>query len=169
MATGIAVGVIAASIDIVVEWLADLKTGVCAGDSAGGGAETGWNGQWYLKRGFCCWGVDDVNTQGQCDDWKGWAELILGQGRSEGAEWIVAFLGYILGSVVFASLAAVLVTRFSSHARQSGIPEIKTVLGGFVIRKFMGLWTLLIKSLGLVCTRDCCTLTACIALHTFKY
>ena len=36
------------------------------------------------------------------------------------------------------------------YAKHSGIPEIKTVLGGFVIRRFMGLWTLVIKSLGLV-------------------
>ncbi len=39
---------------------------------------------------------------------------------------------------------------YASNARQSGIPEIKTVLGGFVIRHFMGGWTLLVKSLGLV-------------------
>jgi hypothetical protein len=36
------------------------------------------------------------------------------------------------------------------YAKHSGIPEIKTVLGGFVIRRFMGTWTLVIKSLGLV-------------------
>ena len=36
------------------------------------------------------------------------------------------------------------------YAKHSGIPEIKTVLGGFVIRKFMGTWTLVIKSVGLV-------------------
>lgn len=40
--------------------------------------------------------------------------------------------------------------NFSLYAKQSGIPEIKTVLGGFVIRHFMGMWTLITKSLGLV-------------------
>lgn len=43
-----------------------------------------------------------------------------------------------------------LVRKFAVHAKHSGIPEIKTVLGGFVIKRFMGAWTLLIKSLGLV-------------------
>ena len=38
---------------------------------------------------------------------------------------------------------------YAKYARHSGIPEIKTVLGGFVIRRFMGLWTLVVKSLGL--------------------
>jgi chloride channel 3/4/5 len=42
-----------------------------------------------------------------------------------------------------------LVNKYSLYAKQSGIPEIKTVLGGFVIRHFLGAWTLIIKSLGL--------------------
>jgi chloride channel 3/4/5 len=51
---------------------------------------------------------------------------------------------------VFAACASVLVKDFAIYAKHSGIPEIKTVLGGFVIRRFMGTWTLVIKSLGLV-------------------
>lgn len=46
-------------------------------------------------------------------------------------------------------MASFLVVRFSPYAKQSGIPEIKTVLGGFVIRRFLGAWTLTIKSIGL--------------------
>jgi len=41
------------------------------------------------------------------------------------------------------------VNRYSLYAKQSGIPEIKTMLGGFVIRRFLGAWTLVVKSLGL--------------------
>lgn len=52
--------------------------------------------------------------------------------------------------VLFAISASVLVKEFALYAKHSGIPEIKTVLGGFVIRRFMGVWTLAIKSLGLV-------------------
>ena len=52
--------------------------------------------------------------------------------------------------VVFALCASVLVKEYALYAKHSGIPEIKTVLGGFVIRRFMGTWTLVIKSLGLV-------------------
>lgn len=32
----------------------------------------------------------------------------------------------------------------------SGIPEVKTILGGFVIRGFLGFRTLMIKLIGLV-------------------
>lgn len=47
--TGVAVGVVAAAIDVSVEWLADLRNGVCG---AGNG------GSWWLNRGFCCWGYE---------------------------------------------------------------------------------------------------------------
>lgn len=52
--------------------------------------------------------------------------------------------------ILFAVSAAILVQHYSIYARHSGIPEIKTVLGGFVIRRFLGCWTLITKSLGLV-------------------
>jgi chloride channel 3/4/5 len=39
---------------------------------------------------------------------------------------------------------------YAIYAKHSGIPEIKTVLGGFIIQHFMGPWTLVIKSIGLV-------------------
>jgi len=54
--------------------------------------------------------------------------------------------------ILFAVCASLLVREFSTYAKHSGIPEIKTVLGGFVIRRFLGAWTLLVKTLGLVCT-----------------
>ncbi|KAF1344928.1 chloride channel [Delphinella strobiligena] len=136
VATGIAVGAIAAGIDIAVDWLADLKTGICK-DHGDGGA-------FYLKRGFCCWGYEDLD---QCPDWSTWSGAV--GVKSAGGGWIVNFVFYVMFSVLFASVAAFLVAKFSPHAKQSGIPEIKTVLGGFVIRRFMGIWTLVTKSLGL--------------------
>lgn len=56
----------------------------------------------------------------------------------------------ILSKVLFAACASILVRDYAMYAKHSGIPEIKTVLGGFVIRRFMGGWALTIKSLGLV-------------------
>lgn len=51
----------------------------------------------------------------------------------------------------FAVSAALLVKQYSTYAKHSGIPEIKTVLGGFVMKRFLGGWTLTTKSIGLVC------------------
>jgi len=58
----------------------------------------------------------------------------------------------MLWQILFAATASLLVRDYAVYAKHSGIPEIKTVLGGFVMKKFMGTWTLVIKSLGLVCT-----------------
>ncbi|KAI5253094.1 hypothetical protein E4T42_03043 [Aureobasidium subglaciale] len=136
VATGIAVGAIAAAIDITSGWLGDLKAGYCSNVQDGG--------KFYLNRGFCCWGQKDFET---CPDWQLWSH---GMGvTSSAGSWIINFVLYLAYSVLFASVATYLVTRFSTYAKQSGIPEIKTVLGGFVIRRFMGVWTLVTKSTGL--------------------
>jgi len=67
-----------------------------------------------------------------------------------------------VAKVIFAVTASFLVQNFSIYAKHSGIPEIKTVLGGFVIRRFMGAWTLIIKSLGLVSYSICLNLSVLI-------
>lgn len=39
---------------------------------------------------------------------------------------------------------------FAPYACGSGIPEIKCILSGFVIRGYLGKWTFIIKSVGLI-------------------
>ncbi|KAH1490691.1 hypothetical protein LV164_005055 [Aspergillus fumigatus] len=136
IATGVLVGIIAACIDITSDWLGDLKTGYCKNGPGGG--------KFYLNRSFCCWGHDDIS---ECLDWTPWRKA-LGVSSSSGG-YTVEYIFYVLYSVVFAVCASFLVRTYAIYARHSGIPEIKTVLGGFVIRHFMGPWTLAIKSLGL--------------------
>ncbi|KAF1812656.1 chloride channel protein 3 [Eremomyces bilateralis CBS 781.70] len=136
VATGIACGAIAAFIDITSNWLADVKGGFCSNVDAGG--------KFYLNEVFCCWGYEDYN---QCRDWRTWSD---GFGvKSATGSWILNYFVFVLFSVLFAACASFLVQRYAFYAKHSGIPEIKTVLGGFVIRRFMGPWTLVIKSLGL--------------------
>lgn len=50
--TGIATGILAASMDVVSDWLADLKTGICTAGDGGG--------RFYLNKQFCCWGLDGM-------------------------------------------------------------------------------------------------------------
>ncbi|KAI1104214.1 chloride channel [Jackrogersella minutella] len=134
--TGIAVGALAAGIDVASDWLGDIKTGYCASGPEGGA--------FYLNKQFCCWGYD----QGaKCIGWKPWAAA-LGIG-SAGGKWFIEYFFFLLLSVTFALCAGFLVKEYAIYAKHSGIPEIKTVLGGFVIRRFLGAWTLVTKSLGL--------------------
>ncbi|KAK3634054.1 chloride channel [Elasticomyces elasticus] len=136
VATGIAVGSIAAGIDVASDWMGDLKQGVCSNVQSGG--------RFYLSRPFCCWGT---NSFAECKDWRTWSTR-LGV-DNKGGSYIIEYIFFVSLSVLFASCASLLVNRFSLYAKQSGIPEIKTMLGGFVIRRFLGTWTLVVKSLGL--------------------
>lgn len=86
VATGIAVGAIAAGIDVAVDWLADLKTGVCKNHGDGGA--------FYLNKMFCCWGYDDYE---QCPDWKSWSSLMGVDNK--GGSWIIDFIFYFMSSV----------------------------------------------------------------------
>ncbi|KAK6543851.1 hypothetical protein TWF694_000578 [Orbilia ellipsospora] len=128
---GIAVGLIAAGIDIASNWLADTKNGVCTTT-------------FYLSHATCCLGLQSTE---QCKHWVTWAQLF--HVKPAGGAYIVQYIMFMLLSVTFAISASYLVLKYAPYARQSGIPEIKTVLGGFVIRRFMGGWTLAIKSVGL--------------------
>ncbi|KAI0393921.1 chloride channel [Xylariaceae sp. FL0594] len=134
--TGVAVGALAAGIDIVSEWLGDLKTGYCASGPDGGA--------FYLNKQFCCLGYDQGD---KCLGWRPWAAA-LGIGTSAG-KWFIEYFFFLLFSITFAVTAGFLVKEYAIYAKHSGIPEIKTVLGGFIIRRFLGGWTLVTKSLGL--------------------
>ncbi|KDN67590.1 putative voltage gated chloride channel [Colletotrichum sublineola] len=128
--TGMAVGTVAAGIDITTDWLGDLKTGYCASGPEGGA--------FYLNKNFCCWGYQELSKV-----------LFLPHFLGKGCAPTAYRHDLILLKVVLALAAAILVKEYAMYAKHSGIPEIKTVLGGFIIRRFLGSWTLITKSLGL--------------------
>lgn len=157
--TGLAVGAVAAGIDVTSNWLGDLKDGYCSGLEGGA---------FYLNKGFCCMGYDSPD---QCQGWRSWSAAV--GVWSAGGKWFVEYFFFVLFSVTFALAASVLVQEYAIYAKHSGIPEIKTVLGGFIIRRFLGTWTLITKSLGLVRHPDSLltliivhllTLTQCLAV-----
>ncbi|KAK5657769.1 hypothetical protein OQA88_2842 [Cercophora sp. LCS_1] len=117
---GAAIGLNAAFLNICTEWLSDIKLGHC-------------KTAFYLNENFCCWGEDNG-----CDDWQRWT----------GFEPLNYFI-YILFAVLFALTSATLVKSYAPYAAGSGISEIKCIIAGFVMKGFLGFWTLVIKSLAL--------------------
>ncbi|PVI03175.1 voltage gated chloride channel [Periconia macrospinosa] len=117
---GAAIGLNAAMLNIITEWLGDIKLGHC---------QTGF----YLNEKFCCWGAEDG-----CPDWKPWSGF-----------WPVNYVLYIFSGAIFALTAATLVKLYAPYAAGSGISEMKCIIAGFVMKGFLGAWTLLIKSIGL--------------------
>jgi len=84
--TGIAVGLIAAGIDIASDWLGDLKAGYCSAGKDGG--------RFYLNRNFCCWGYEEWS---QCQDWVPWSTAL--HVTSSGGKWFIEYFFFILYSV----------------------------------------------------------------------
>ncbi|KAJ3300244.1 hypothetical protein HK104_002806 [Borealophlyctis nickersoniae] len=123
---GAVTGLLAAYIDVASEWLSDVKNGYC---SAG----------FYLNRNFCCWHVDG---DGECEDWVSWSSAL--RANNPIATWWAEYFMFVLTGTTMALASAMLVKFYAPYAAGSGIPEVKTILGGFVIRKFLGGWTLLV-------------------------
>jgi H+/Cl- antiporter ClcA len=77
ISAGAFIGVNAAFISILTEWLSDLRRGYC---SEG----------WWLNQEFCCWEIEEVNAEGACAAWIPWSNFTPGN-------WIV----YVLLAVRF--------------------------------------------------------------------
>ncbi|TSL04362.1 H(+)/Cl(-) exchange transporter 5 [Bagarius yarrelli] len=135
---GLMSGALAGGIDISAHWMTDLKEGVCL------------IGFWFNHE-HCCWNSNETTFQerDKCPQWKSWAELMIGINDGPFA-YIINYLMYVCWALLFSFLAVSLVRAFAPYACGSGIPEIKTILSGFIIRGYLGKWTLMIKTITLV-------------------
>ncbi|XP_060553392.1 H(+)/Cl(-) exchange transporter 3-like [Ruditapes philippinarum] len=133
----ICTGALAGLIDIGASWLSDIKEGIC-------------RDAFWLNREQCCWSANDTTLdEERCSQWYSWAEMV-GIKSSGGGSYIIKYFFYIVWGCLFAFTAAMFVRVFAPYACGSGIPEIKTILSGFIIRGYLGKWTLLTKSVGMM-------------------
>ncbi|KAL0280744.1 UNVERIFIED_CONTAM: hypothetical protein PYX00_001956 [Menopon gallinae] len=134
---GLFTGAVAGVIDIGATWMSDLKFGICPQ-------------AFWLNQEQCCWSSNEMTfDKGNCSQWWPWPE-VFNQAREGVGAYIISYFFYICWALLFAALAAALVRAFAPYACGSGIPEIKTILSGFIIRGYLGKWTLIIKSVGIM-------------------
>ncbi|OBZ83999.1 hypothetical protein A0J61_07956 [Choanephora cucurbitarum] len=128
---GAAIGLMSALIAIITDWLSDIKLGYCST-------------AWWLNQKFCCWEIEN-DKNGGCDNWTTWSEFVhLGPDV-----YVVEWIFYVMWATLFATTCAYLVKVFAPYAAGSGISEIKCIIAGFVMKGFLGGWTLVMKSIGL--------------------
>jgi len=108
IATGIAVGGIAAGIDVASDWMGDLKTGVCSNVDNGG--------KFYLNKTFCCWGEDSM---AECKDWRSWSAL-MGIGNNAGG-YIIEYIVFVMFSVSHTINSKMLECHADSCRRSSSL------------------------------------------------
>ncbi|KAF7322000.1 Chloride channel protein [Mycena kentingensis (nom. inval.)] len=121
---GVCIGLNAAIISIVTEWLSDIKMGYC-------------HDGWWLNQQFCCWEIEGEDVDG-CESWHPWSTVSV-------ARWSI----YVLFAAMFSFVAAHLVRSLAKYAAGSGISEIKCILAGFVMQGFLGFMTFFVKSIAL--------------------
>ncbi|ORX84354.1 hypothetical protein K493DRAFT_239296 [Basidiobolus meristosporus CBS 931.73] len=149
---GVVCGCIAASIAIVEFWLSDIKRGFCSTN-------------FLYTQTFCCWDSGMCPSPSKhCGEWKEWSSLTDIQEQS--LDYWFNFTIYMMFAILFAGSSALLVffnsrpaypskswtnttPAWSFHAAGSGVPEVKTILSGFVMRGYLGLRTLWVKTVGL--------------------
>ncbi|KAM0786435.1 hypothetical protein ACM66B_001899 [Microbotryomycetes sp. NB124-2] len=128
VATGLGTGLVASTLDVLSAWLSDLRFGVC-------------RDAWWMSQAMCCAGLDPGE---QCNEWHVW-----GQGSGIFVRSLFQYSIYMILAVMFAVTASFFVRIYAPFAFHTGIPEIKTILGGYIISGFLSPMVLLIKSLGL--------------------
>ncbi|KAH9485066.1 putative chloride channel protein [Psilocybe cubensis] len=134
---GVCIGLNAAIVSIVSEWLSDIKMGYCSDG-------------WWLNQQFCCWEIEGEEVDG-CPSWHTWSHVTL-------ARWLIFVLfATLINNLInvapqmsFSFVASHLVRSFAKYAAGSGISEIKCILAGFVMQGFLGFATFFIKSITLV-------------------
>ncbi|CAF0779322.1 unnamed protein product [Rotaria sordida] len=134
------IGIIAAMVDIGAVWLTNIKVGICLP-------------AFYLSQEHCCWTASnqtyDQYQHVHCANWHQWSSLFHVTSNTV-AEYAVNYVAYVVFGCTFATVCAILVKTFAPYACGSGVPEVKTILSGFIIRGYFGAWTLLIKSIGMI-------------------
>lgn len=146
-------------IDRAESTLVDLRRGYCTSN-------------WLLSESMCCI-KDPTNLSGRlsaCSDWRLWPEVFQYTPANDIVE--LDFILYVLLSMLlaFLSVKITLTTKTTNplavvddHTNEkqipqrtiysaygSGVPEVKTILSGFIIRKFLGTYTLIAKSTALI-------------------
>jgi len=119
---GITIGFVAGSLNIVTEYLSNIRTGYCST-------------HFYLNKSFCCWGELE---ESKCTDWVRYSIFPP-----------FNYIMYILESLIFGSTACLLVLNYANFAAGSGISEIKCIISGFTLSGFLSSWTFLMKATGL--------------------
>jgi chloride channel 3/4/5 len=124
---GILTGTIAGMMQIFKAWLFDFRLGTCMS-----------KGFWYSKY-ECCQDEPDFNS---CKEFVTWGLLFS---ENMFIRTVLDRFFYTLFSVLMVALSAYLVKTLCPLAKGSGIPELKTILGGFMSARLLSLTMLLVK------------------------
>ncbi|KAI5963188.1 GEF2 [Candida pseudojiufengensis] len=131
--SAIILGYITAAIDLISITLNDLKKGVC------------------LSKNYNDWSVFNPYLTCPTNDWNNWSNLLFNSISVVG-DIFLNFPIYYIFAIAFTAIATYLSINSKIIIKQSGIPEIKILISGFILnyKKILGLKTLIYKIVGLI-------------------
>ncbi|CAC9436470.1 putative CLC-type chloride channel [Leishmania infantum JPCM5] len=128
MACGIVLGCLGVFSDACAHWVSAFRSGICANF-------------FWLGRNMCC-----VDSR-ECGEYYSWGEFFLGRDNHVVA--FVDFVMYVSFSTMAAVTAAYLCKTYAPYASGGGIAEVKTIVSGHHVKRYLGGWTLITKVVGM--------------------
>lgn len=176
---GISAGLVAKFVALSIEYLYDIRMGVCTTNI-------------LLSNQQCCWNSPTVsvinslkiNLNFSCNEWKTWSDLFnINSNKTFG--YILNYAFFVLFALLYTFFSSFICVYISPYSAGGSIVEIKTILSGFIMRGYFGKFTFIIKTLTLIPTvasglvlgqegpmvHICCCLSniLCCLNHTFKF
>jgi len=165
-------------IEVCLEVISDWRFGFC-------------QGKIFSSRIECCGGRSLTNGQnnschfqdpltGNLTVWKPWHSYDFASGEVRTEQHLIGYSCYVAFGLVMCTLSATIVYFVAPTARGSGIPEVKTILGGFVMKDVLSGRTLVVKIIclmfavasGMSLGKEgplvhvaCCWATVCAVVH----
>ncbi|KAL7702895.1 CLC-type chloride channel [Lotmaria passim] len=128
LAVGLVLGCIGVFGDACAHWVSAFRSGICAHF-------------FWLGRSLCC--VEQTN----CAEYYSWGEFLLG--RDNQVVPFVTFAMYVVLSTAAAVTASYLCKTYAPYASGGGIGEVKTIVSGHHVKRYLGGWTLVTKVFGM--------------------
>ncbi|KAH9577774.1 Chloride channel [Trypanosoma melophagium] len=126
--TGLVLGLLGVFCDACSHWVSAFRLGICANF-------------FWLGRNLCC------VEEGDCAGYYTWGEFFLGRGDRVAA--FADFCFYVLLSTLAAMIASFVCKVYAPYAAGGGINEVKTIVSGHHVRRYLGGWTLVTKTIGM--------------------
>lgn len=125
---GIALSFLSVLSDACSHWVSAIRSGICAD-------------YFWLGRSMCC--VEET----ECEEYFTWGEFFLGRDNLV-RPWVDLTM-YVAVSTVAAVLSSFMCKVYAPYAAGGGIAEVKTIVSGHHVRRYLGGWTLATKVLGM--------------------
>ncbi|EKG05457.1 CLC-type chloride channel, putative [Trypanosoma cruzi] len=126
--TGLLLGILGVFCDACSHWVSAFRLGICANF-------------FWLGRNLCC------VEQEECTGYYTWGEFFLGRGDRVAP--FADFCFYVLISTFAAMIASFFCKVYAPYAAGGGINEVKTIVSGHHVRRYLGGLTLITKAIGM--------------------